>query len=77
MKFLGQPYEKIDITIKPISLAAKVLKNVDDCLKVLKDFDDLDVIKRYNIFRQIVLPRANYAPLVDVADKEQDERHAN
>ncbi|CAL5995513.1 Reverse_transcriptase/endonuclease [Hexamita inflata] len=70
--FLGQTFSQSST----VSLAERMTAKIDKCLKVL-DASPITNHQKYLLLRSVVLPKVNYAPLVDFAPKIPQDGFGN
>ncbi|CAL5989749.1 Reverse_transcriptase (RNA-dependent DNA polymerase) [Hexamita inflata] len=70
--FLGQTFSQSST----VSLAERMTAKIDKCLKVL-DAAPITNHQKFLLLRSVVLPKVNYAPLVDFAPKTPQDGFGN
>ncbi|CAL5974358.1 Reverse_transcriptase/endonuclease [Hexamita inflata] len=70
--FLGQTFSQSST----VSLAERMTAKIDKCLKVL-DASPITNHQKFLLLRSVVLPKVNYAPLVDFAPKTPQDGFGN
>ncbi|CAL6048769.1 Reverse_transcriptase (RNA-dependent DNA polymerase) [Hexamita inflata] len=70
--FLGQTFSQSST----VSLAERMTAKIDKCLKVL-DASPITNHQKFLLLRSVVLPKVNYAPLVDFAPKIPQDGFGN
>ncbi|CAL6053907.1 Reverse_transcriptase/endonuclease [Hexamita inflata] len=70
--FLGQTFSQSST----VSLAERMTAKIDKCLKVL-DAVPITNHQKFLLLRSVVLPKVNYAPLVDFAPKTPQDGFGN